>query len=138
MDPNLIIAISTVVYTIFTMILVIMSYRANRLTRKVIANTHRPILIPHLIFEKDNSLSLKLENKSTFASNDIIIKIASPKTTFKINSILPGEFSKSYISDHQNFRQKTTINLKIKYKNEDGYFFKGFLKLDIPPSERSV
>ena len=53
-DPNLIIAVSTVVYTIFTIILVIMSYLANRLTRKVIANTRRPILIPHLIFEKDN------------------------------------------------------------------------------------
>jgi len=137
-DTNLMLLIFTMVYTIFTGILVLMNYRSNCLTRKVIANMRRPIIVPELIFGKDYSLSIGLENKSIFIANDIIIKIESQNKTIKSACILPSTSLKFYIKDQQKVKEKNNVNIKIEYKNEDRQLFKSYFKLDIPPSERRI
>jgi len=135
-NQTLVIAISTVIYTIFTAILVIMSYRANSLTNKVIANTRRPVVIPKLHFDNEESLFLIIMNSSTFVAKNLVMRVESPKKTFESAILLPSADSRFYITDKRGSEKLTSVDTKITYQNEDGARFNSYFKLDIPPVSR--
>jgi len=148
-DPasaNMITAVSTSIYTLFTLILVIINLRAIHLTRKILANNRRPVLASKVIQDDSNSIFMYINNDSIFIANDINVKV----TIYKSNSIIhrfwgkkvkseyisslePGSNSRFFIGKNEDIAMYfNIIKCNIKFSNENYDKFCLYYKLVLP------